>query len=273
MSEILGLEHLSLSPSGPTLTMTLAPGQSLGVVGPAAAGKSRLLRILAGEERPAQGAAHAHGRVAVASADGLSRRAKVQSLARRSGTGAQDATDLLSALGLWDARGLSIGELTPTQLAACELIEPLVSGAALLIIDGQLDLLDPWALRGAIGVLRDRLGAGAAVVVATHRPDVIESLDAVVVLRDQQVRFAGTVADLKRQGPPHELRIATDDQAAVRALVAPFTVSVRATDDGLRMEAREGQELAARLLLEGYGDVNFVIVRPPTLEEAILSLS
>jgi hypothetical protein len=58
----------------------------------------------------------------------------------------------------------------------------------------------------------------------------------------------------------------------VRALVAPFEVSVRDTDDGVVMQASEGQQLAAKLLLEGYGDVKLVVLRSPTLEEALLSL-
>jgi hypothetical protein len=40
----------------------------------------------------------------------------------------------------------------------------------------------------------------------------------------------------------------------------------------MKFKAEEGQELAARLLVEGYGDVQFVVNRPATLEESLLSL-
>jgi ABC-type multidrug transport system ATPase subunit len=200
---------------------------------------------------------------------------RVQNLARK-GVGiansAAKATDILVATRLWDVRHSAVADLTPSQTAACELIEPLASGADLIVIDGQLDRLDPWTLRVVLDYLGTLRGHGAAFVIATNRPDLIGAFDAVVVLKDLAVRFAGTVDDLVRSGPPHTLNVATENRPGVQALVAPFEVSVRETQDGVRLEAAEGQSLAARLLLEGYGDVKFVVIRPPTVEEALLSL-
>jgi ABC-type multidrug transport system ATPase subunit len=197
----------------------------------------------------------------------------VQGLARDFGQSIQNATEALTATRLWDVRHLPVVELSPSQAAAAELLEALLSDAEIALIDGQLDALDPWTLPGVLELLRNQRSNGRTLIVSTHRADLVRELDAVIVLRDSQVRFAGTIEDLLRAGPPHTLEVATDNQAGVRALVAPFRVSIRPLENGVRLEAPEGQELAARLLLEGYGDVKFVVLRPPTIEEALRAIS
>jgi len=274
MTEILALEHLAIVPTGPTLSMSVGAGQSLAVVGPSSSGKTHFLHVIAGIERPSQGSVRQHGSLAVASADGVSRRAKVQAAILRSDLTPRGlrVADLLYKMRLGEARYKQIGELSPGQFAAYELLGPLMTDANLILIDGQLDQLDPWALKDAMEIIRGLLGKGVTFVVATNRPDLIAQFDAVIVLKDKQVRFAGSIEDLKRLGPPHAIQVTTEHQQGARALVAPFQVNVSQTEDGLRLEAAEGQQLAARLLLEGYGDVQFVISRPSTLEEALLSL-
>jgi ABC-type multidrug transport system ATPase subunit len=275
MSEVLGLEHLGLLATGPTLTLSVGQAQALTVCGPAGSGKSRLLRVLTNSERPAQGSVRISGSVSVSETNGLPRRMRVQNLARKGGAllnSAAKATDILLATRLWDVRHSTIGDLTPSQVAACELIEPLSSDADLIVIDGQLDRLDPWALKVVMDHITALRSRSTSFVIATNRPDIVGAFDAVVVLKELHVRFAGTVDDLIRLGPPHTLHVATDNRPGVQALVSPFEVTVRETPDGVRLEATEGQSLAARLLLEGYGDIKFVVIRPPSVEEALLSL-
>jgi ABC-2 type transport system ATP-binding protein len=275
MIEVLGLEHLGLVADGPTLTLSIGKGQAVSVAGPAAAGKTRLLGVLAGAERPAHGTVRRYGTVAGTADVPLSRRQRVQSLTKKGGAyggSASKAADLLVATQLHDARQSLVSDLTPGQVAACELIGPLSSGADLIFIDGQLDRLDPWALRSTLRYIDQLRAAGVAFVVTTSRPDLITAFDALIVLKSNHVRFAGTVDDLLRVGPPHALSVETENRPGVRALVSPFEVSVQDVPGGVRLEASEGQALAARLLLEGYGDVKFVVIRPPTVEDALLSL-
>jgi len=272
MSELLGLEHLSLRPDGPTLTLSVGLGHSLSIAGPAASGKSRLLHILAGREKPAQGSVQLRGRAVLAGESGLPRRAKIQSIARKAAESVQQATEVLSATRLWDYRNTSVNELSPSQEAAADLLEPFLSTEELVAIDGQLDVLDPWTLRGVLDLMRHQMTAGRTFAVVTNRPDLVSEFEALIVLREEQVRFAGSVADLLRGGPPHEIEVATENQSAVRALVAPFEVRVFPTEGGLRLEAPEGQEIASRLLREGYGDVKYIVVRRPTIDEALRAL-
>jgi ABC-type multidrug transport system ATPase subunit len=274
MTEILSLEHAAIVASGPTLSMSVRSGQSLAIVGSAASGKTHFLHVIAGIDRPAQGSIRYYGNLAVASADGVSRRSKVQSAIPRNDLTDKGlrVTDLLYKMRLGEARYKPIGELSPGQFAAYELLGPLISDANLILIDGQLDSLDPWVLKEVLGVIRSLQAQGTSFVAATNRPDLIALFDAVIVLKDKQIRFAGSIEDLRRLGPPHTVHVATENQPGVKALVAPFQVTVEQTLNGTRFETPEGQQLAARLLLEGYGDVEFVITRPSTLEEALLSL-
>ena len=176
------------------------------------------------------------------------------------------------ATGVWDVRHHSISDLTPGQLAACELLPVLTGEAAIIAIDGQLDDLDPWALRTTLDHLRSLMKLGATVLVATNRPDVVSQMDVVIALSKSEIRFAGLISDLLREGPQHHVEVKAENQAGVRALVEPFEVSVREREDGVVLQASEGQALAARLLLEGYGNVKFVVVRQPTVEEALVEL-
>jgi ABC-type multidrug transport system ATPase subunit len=227
------------------------------------------MRVAAGRERPARGRVTAATECAVAS-EGMGRRARVASIAKE--TGHPKANDLLVALGLWEVRNESLGDLALGHRAALGLLAPLLSSASLIAIDGELDFLDPWAHAAAWEALLVARLRGAGVIIVTDRPETAAACDTVVVVRNRQVSFAGTVEALRRLGPPHELTVTTERQAGVRALVSPFEISIHEIPEGLRLEAKDGQELAARLLKEGYGDVKFVVSRPPTLEEGLLGL-
>ncbi|MDR3691968.1 MAG: ATP-binding cassette domain-containing protein [Fimbriimonas sp.] len=274
MTEVLALEHIAIISTGPTLSLSVSSGQSLAVVGPAASGKSHFLHVIAGEERPAQGSARVHGKVASASSDGFSRRTKVQSAIPRFDTSSKGlrVNDMLYMMRLGEVRFKPISELSPGQIAACELLGPLLSDADIIVIDGQLDQLDPWTLAEVLKVIRRLQASGTSFVVATNRPELLVNFEAIIVLKEKQVRFAGSLEDLRRLGPAQSIQVSTARQQTVRALVAPFQISVESSDDGFCFSTPEGQELAAKLLLEGYGDVQYVVARSASIEEALLSL-
>jgi ABC-type multidrug transport system ATPase subunit len=166
----------------------------------------------------------------------------------------------------------SLTVLSPGQRAAAELLPTLTSDAQLLLFDGQFDALDPWALRSLLSHLRKLRSRGAAVIVATNRLDLLKHFDHFVVLDRRVVTFAGDSDELKRLRGSNEFRVIARDQPGALALVAPFAISVEDRQDELVFHAPEGQEIAARLLLEGYGNVTLIVNRPPSLEESLLSL-
>lgn len=274
MRPILTAKGIGLRAEGPTLTTRLASGQSLAVLGPAASGKSRLLRVLAGAERPATGRVELAEAPTWAGLEGTSRRTTPLALAKRLAgpKGMGRATEALADCGLWDARAKGLFELSPTLLAACELLPVLLAPPAPLIVDGALDRLDPWTFESVWRSVRRRLAQGSVLVAATHRSDRLHLFSSLVVLRDERVRFFGTLEDLVGAAGPMEIVVESRRSAEVRALVEPFEATLRETDRGLEVKVADGQELAAKLLLEGYGDARVVLVRRATVEEALRRL-
>lgn len=266
MSELLGLDHFGIKPEGPTLSLGLAAGQSMTIVGPAGSGKSRFVQILAGRERPGQGAVHVREDIFVP--ERLPKKTRLQNAVKQFA----GIAELLTLTGLWDLRQCPVGELSPAQTAAAEMLPALARSTGVVLLDGHLDHLDPWTLPNVLEKLRRMANAGVALVATTHRPDIVRHFDGVVVLIKHEVRFAGSVDELLRRQTRHELSLETQNQMGVRALLEPFEVSITETDAGLRISAKEGQELAARLLVEGYGDVRMVIDRAPSIEEALRSI-
>lgn len=274
MSHRLEIERFRLLSKGPTLSLTLLAGQSLGVFGPAASGKSWALAVFAGNEKAPEGSIKAREPVATVGLTPKERRSSPQVIAKRiSGReGALHAGEAIDALRLWDYRQTPIQDLTPTQQAACDLLPVLASHARLLIVDGILEMLDPWVRARVWKLLELRLTEGAALVHASNDASIIPNLDSLLVLKDKQIVFAGRYQDLLRSGEESQLLIETQDQPGVRALVAPFEVTIQETPQGFHMQARDGQTIAAKLLLEGYGDVRSVLLKSPTPEELLKNL-
>ena len=274
MSELLGLDNFALSGEGPTLSMSIPQGAIVGVFGPSNSGKSEFLKLLSGGDKPAQGKVNVRCEVSVAEPSRLLRRSKPLSMARsgRSPESASRATEALLATHLWEARSKPIALLTIGQQAAAELLKPLTSDAKLLLIDGQLDLLDPWALRSVTLHLRKLRSRGISSVIVSNKLDLLGHVDLVLLFDNRITRFAGSCEDLKRLQGNHQFQVSAKDQPGALALVAPFAIAVEARKDELCFRAHEGQSVAARLLLEGYGNVSMVVDRPPSVEECLLSL-
>lgn len=267
----LDIVGLRISREGPSLSLRLSPGHTLGVFGPAGSGKSAFVDAVVGAERPATGSSESHLPVRRPEEPSPLRRTTPQSLAKAlSGRqGATFAAEALGALGLWDDRQKPLTALSPGQRAACRLLPVLTCGPALLAVDGELDLLDPWTWPRVWDLIRERLQSGSMLVVATHRTELVPQLDTFVVLRQSKIVFAGDYEGLRRAAGPTEVIVETDDMPGVRAIAAPFEVKVEQTGSALRLTAPEGQRLAARLLVEGYGDIRAVILREPTPAELL----
>jgi ABC-type multidrug transport system ATPase subunit len=272
MSEVLRLKSVGLAAHGPVLTLSLARGQSVAIIGPAASGKSRLLKYMSAQDAPPTGQVDLTAR-AIWPSPIKDKKATPQQLARTGSASGQAgrASDALNAARLWQHRQAQVSELSPSQQAACEILGVLSCEDALMCIDCNLDHLDPWALRSVLELIRARLANGCSAAFVTNRPDIVEQCDLVVVVNNGEVRHAGRVQDLTKKAS-HHLEVVAERQQGVRALVTPFTVEVHQKNGALVMSADDGQQLAAKLLLEGYGDVKYVVHRQPTLEECLLGL-
>lgn len=266
----LVLDGVALLNYGPTIALSLEAGQTLCVVGPASAGKSRLLRMIAGKEAPDRGTISAPPATIP---EPCNRKARPQDLSHRKGTNqAVLATEVLSQLRLWDVRQHTIADLPESQIAACNLVDPLMANTDLLVLDGHLDNLDPWTRQGAMRLLRDRCRQGAICVCATNHLDLATQFDDLIVLKDHQPLYAGSIANLVSTRGQRTVIIESERSVGVRALLDPLLVTVSRTDTGYKMEPGAGQEHTAKMLREGYGDIKYVISDERSLPEIILSM-
>lgn len=270
----LSFDHVSLAKKGPTLALDVPTGSTVAIMGPAASGKTALLEAIAGVSRVERGEiVRPETGFTLTSAD-WSRRESAMSTAREilGKNAAQKATDAISALGLWEVRQKPYLSLSPSQQAAAIFIPALLKEPKLLCSDHDFDHLDWPTLQNLWQVLADMRQRGLILAYTTHRPDLGEWADFVLILKNEQLVFSGTPESLKRTIAETTLEVATDNRPGAKAIADPFEVSIEETPDGLRMSTKEGQALAAKLLLEGYGDVKFLVQKPPTFAEAFSKL-
>jgi len=181
-------------------------GALTAVVGPSGSGKSSLLRLIGGMDRPTSGEIHIEGqRIDAASSGALRdlRRTKVgyvfqrpsdnfvsyltvaehmQIAERRAGEARLDSRKLLDDLGIghrlhWLPYELSGGE---QQRAAFAQI--LVGGPRIIVADEPTAELDSGSARAVLDVVRKLVDDGVTFVIATHDPTVMSVADETIEL-------------------------------------------------------------------------------------------
>ncbi|GAA4366831.1 ABC transporter ATP-binding protein [Paeniglutamicibacter cryotolerans] len=189
------------------LDLQLRPGTALGIVGFNAAGKSTLLRTLVGYQEPVSGdvlilgaftddSSYLYRRAVSVVLDedaffpSLSVQEHLDLVAR--GHGLEHAGELVEReLAFFDLEGartayphaLSSGQRRRLLLAAA-----LIRPARLLVLDEPEQRLDPQMRAGLAARLRERVAAGATLLVVTHDPGFLAVVaDHALVVADGEI--------------------------------------------------------------------------------------
>jgi ABC-2 type transport system ATP-binding protein len=191
-----------------SFTVDIEAGQLVALIGPNGAGKTTFLNLAAGLLEPSSGQIEVAGAVP-GSLDArralsylpdtpvfyedLSVAEHLEYVAALHGV--EDPTpridDLLERLGLagWeDALG---AELSKGMKQKASIALALVRPFDVLLADEPLDGLDPPSREVLFDLLAETRAAGAAIVVSTHRPDVIAAADRCVAIRDGRLAYDG----------------------------------------------------------------------------------
>jgi len=205
--------------------MRLAPGELVGLLGPNGAGKSTLVKTVCGLVRRSAGDVRVFGvpagsRAARRSIGYLSETFRYpswatatelltlhQRLAGSSG-GAEERAGLLERVGLPDAAGLRVEEMSKGMQQRLGLAQALVGSPRLLLLDEPTSALDPVGRRLVRDVLADLRATGVTVLLNSHLLSEVELVcDRVVIIRTGEVVTEGAPHDLAR---PRGVRVETD---------------------------------------------------------------
>lgn len=268
---VLTLENVVVAPGGKAISLELSPGDAYAVLGPALSSKSQLMRVFRGEAKPLSGIVDSTCDPVLPLDRDYGRRHTPQGLAKSVSKRASSSrlTEVLSGLGLWEVRQTPVLQLPEEAIAACDLLPVFLSDSPVAIIDGQLDRLDSWMRETALELVQVGRNDGRAFVISTNLLTIAQSLGWIVLVNGASPVFAGPVADLLRSTEPSELVVETDDPSTVSTMVEPFCISVRQVEGGVLLQADKGQELAAKLLTQGYGRVKAVILKEQSLASVL----
>ncbi|HEY8045324.1 MAG TPA: ABC transporter ATP-binding protein [Streptosporangiaceae bacterium] len=180
------------------ISLDIAAGEAVAVMGPSGSGKSTLLNLIAGLDRPSSGTVTVAGqRIDRLSETGLARfrrqqigmvfqffnllddltvadnvllPAQLAGLSRRQARAR--AAELLAALGIERHQDAYPGRLSGGERQRVAIARALVNRPALLLADEPTGALDTVTGEEIGGLLRDLNAAGHTLVLVTHNPDL-----------------------------------------------------------------------------------------------------
>jgi ABC-2 type transport system ATP-binding protein len=201
------------------ITLAVAPGTIVGIIGPSGAGKTTLVRLMTGALTPSD------GEVRVMGEDPLQFRRETrerigympQSFALYPDLTTRENVDFVASLfgllwwrrrrrtrevlqwvDLWDVRGRRAGRLSGGMQRRLELASALVHDPTIAFLDEPTAGIDPL-LRATIWAELDRLrDQGRTLLVTTQYVNEAEQCDAVLLISEGRVIATGTPAELRR---------------------------------------------------------------------------
>jgi putative ABC transport system ATP-binding protein len=194
------------------VSVAVASGEVVAITGPSGSGKSTLLACLAGLDEPDGGTVHVAG-------ERLSRRPEEErsrlrgarigmlfqqanlvghlsvaanvAVAQQLGGGADDAAgrraEVLERCGISARAHARPAQLSGGELARAGLAVALANRPPVILADEPTGELDQATARRVLDLLHDEAGAGAAVLIVTHSPEVAASAQREIALRDGRV--------------------------------------------------------------------------------------
>ena len=199
------LEHTALR----GVSMAIERGELVAVLGTRKSGRSTLLRIAAGLERPDDGAVRFEGVSLSAARDVVGRRISychaafspiegdcildhvaVTLLAQgvASGRARRDAQAALTRASVAECAGMQPDELSPAERVHAAIARALVAAPSLLVIDDPMTGVGTLHGDGVLRLLRSIADEGTAVLMSTDDATYIAGADRAYALDDGQLR-------------------------------------------------------------------------------------
>lgn len=272
------------------VSFTAEAGRVVGLVGPNAAGKSTLIKLIAGFAQPSSGAVllnnappAAHDQLAqqvgVLSADsGLPSQAPVlfylRETARLVGISRQTLDETIEQLGLGPVIGqrfvrLSLGTQRRVMLALALMPQP-----GTLVLDEPMNGLDPNSARALGDLVRDRATSqGTCVLLASHLvAELARVSDDLVVLGSGRVLYKGTAEGLIGDDPGILIRVIKEDQQRFESLLNKVGFQYTATGEDIMVQNTSCAQIG-RLCAEHRVAIRHLSEAVSSLEEAYFTMT
>jgi ABC-2 type transport system ATP-binding protein len=276
----------------------VARGEIFGLVGPDGAGKTTIMRMLAGVLKPDAGDIHLEG-VDVA-ADPERAKTYLSYMPQRFGlyedmtvdeniffyatlfeisakTRRERSGELLKAAGLQPFQRRLAGQLSGGMKQKLGLVCALIHTPRVLLLDEPTTGVDPVSRRDFWGILYGLREQGVTIVLSTAYMDEAERCSRLALLHAGEIRHCDTPARLKQLMPGALLAVVTQNARGAHAalegvagvlgrLLMGDRVNVRVDDVDRRMPV-----LRARLAERGIGDAEISRIEPG-IEDVFVAL-
>jgi ABC-2 type transport system ATP-binding protein len=276
----------------------IEPGLITGLVGPDAAGKTTLLRLVAGLLRPTSGSIHVFGYDMAANA--AAAHPSIGYMPQRFGL-YEDLTveenirfyaDLFEVpRELWEARAHSMlvasdmtqfrkrlaGQLSGGMKQKLGLTCSLVHTPRVLLLDEPTTGVDPLSRREFWQILYSLRAEGVAMLISTAYLDEAERCDRLALLHRGTMMHCDTPAKLKSRMPGAMLEVASAEPRKVREVVLPLpgVTGVLLVGNGAHVHVDDAErrtpQLAQALAAAGVQATRIAEVAP-TIEDLFVAL-
>lgn len=219
MTSTLTISHLTKR-FGPVealsdVSLTVAPGQRVALLGHNGAGKSTMMKIILGLIPASEGevtvcgtapgSALARAQVAylpenAAFHPALTGEEQIRHYLRLRGENPAKALDLLAQVGLKDAAKRRIGTYSKGMRQRVGLAQTLIGHPRLLVLDEPTSGLDPVSRRDFYALLDWLAAEGASILLSSHVLTEVEArTDQILILAQGRIEAAGTLSALRQQ--------------------------------------------------------------------------
>ena len=287
------------------VSLSIAPREVFGILGPNGSGKTTLVKIVAGLLRPTEGTGHVAGigldqpqrirrRVAYASTTGwmglewaLTAEENIRFFAVLAGMPGPLARvrteEALHDLGLEQDAAKAVSELSNGMRQRVILARALLFRTPIILLDEPTVGLDPLHREQILQIVRQVLPArGQTVILVDHRADALETVvDRALVLEQGRVRMLGTpaelvgvlagaeVVELLTRGGTYPAGPAPSSVRRVDRLARPGALGLIQWRVLLDASA-DGLEAVVRWILSGGGTIVQVAERDPRLADVLI---
>jgi ABC-2 type transport system ATP-binding protein len=302
-NEIAVLAHGLVRHFGPVtavrgVSFNVARGEIFGLVGPDGAGKTTIMRMLAGVLQPEAGS------ISVAGVDVLAdperAKARLSYMPQRFGL-YEDMTvaeniyfyaelfavpradrrirggELLTAAGLGSFQRRLAGQLSGGMKQKLGLVCALIHTPQVLLLDEPTTGVDPVSRRDFWAILYDLRESGVTILLSTAYMDEAERCSRLALVSAGEIRYCDTPARLKQSMPGALLAISGDRPRDIRTALtgAPGVLGVLLMGDrvNVRVDDAERRSPELRTRLAEHSVVPSEIVRiEPAIEDVFVAL-